>query len=292
MLPLKALSERHKITGIVESAPRNKNGSRVPKRFRPRGFCGRTFLKAWAGLKKRENLYILAARFGAHYFYFDRDGHRALADFLKKLHPDIICVASLSQLLKKEVLDIPKHGVLNLHPSQLPKYRGAFPWFWQYYMFEREFGVTVHRLDQGEDTGPIVKQVPMPVPLGMDVAEAIELAANIGAKLMAEAVDEIEAGTAEFKPQPVIEGFRARVVRRDEALIDWDQWDIERVWHVMRGTYPWLDPVEYPEGFKGRCKVGDFERRPCTEVAGRLYRDDQGYYVAHRQGIIRLRVEG
>lgn len=81
-----------------------------------------------------------------------------LESWVKSLSPDLIVVYSMSQLLKENIYSIPRFGTINLHPSYLPEYRGPNPIFWMYYNMEKQGGVTVHYIDQGEDTGNIILQ--------------------------------------------------------------------------------------------------------------------------------------
>ena len=273
--------EHHSVVGIIESGPRDSEdnpGSRL-----------KIFL---TNLKLRirgiDYLKDIASTTNTPYMYLSRQTRSNLPDFARKVTPDIICVASLSQLLKKEVLRIPPHGSINLHPSLLPKYRGAFPWFWQYHAFEKEWGITVHFLDEGEDTGPILRQEAFHLEVGTDIFEAMKKVSPIGARLMLEAVNDIEKGVAVLKAQPPHDHPRARVISRSEKLIDWENWPLERVWHVMRGTYPWLDAVEYPKDLYGRWKVGEMERCAAQGEPGTLCKDDEGHYIAHEEGRIRL----
>jgi methionyl-tRNA formyltransferase len=281
MIPLKGIIETHRITGIVESGPRGINKQPKTKNT-PLAARWKSFLRpSCSPLEK------ITKQIKVPHMHLNRENRDSLKSFVESANPDIICVASLSQLLRKEVFEFPKHGALNLHPSMLPKYPGAFPWFWQYHAFEKEIGVTVHVIDEGEDTGPIVKQAAFPLEIGTDVVEAMETAASIGAKLMAEALNEIEAGTVTYRPQSPGRFPRARVVKRDEPLLDWS-WPIERVWHFMRGTYPWLDFVQYPPAIAGKSKIENFERCAHGITPGQVCQDEKGFYVSHAEGKIRL----
>jgi methionyl-tRNA formyltransferase len=283
--PLNALSQAHQIVAVIESAPRIARKDSA------------SFVRALVGLAQnwfssRMTMRTLAAKWNIPYFYLCKENKDQLPKFLKTIDPDILCVASLSQLLKKEVIDLPRYGALNLHPSLLPKYHGPFPWFWQYYDWEKEWGMTVHRIDEGQDTGPIVKQQSFTVETGADIYDTMAKATPIGAALMLKAVNEIEAGTAIFTSQPPHNYPKARVVKRDEKLIDWDHWSIERTWHVMRGTYPWLDAVNYPKAFQGRVQIGFYEKCEHDCPAGSVAEDKQGLFVGHSEGKIRLGIRG
>ena len=281
LVPLKSIAEHHELVGVVESGPRSSQS-------RPEAVSRQIFPFPRLG-KSLGFLSTLAKRKRIPYMLLTRENRDDLAAFLRAIQPDIICVASLSQLLKKDVLHIPKYGAINLHPSLLPKYHGPFPWFWQYLNFEKEWGVTVHKIDEGQDTGPLVKQESFELPLGTDIADAMKMVAPIGARLMLEAMNAIEVGIA-LRPQPQHDYPKARIVQRDEKFIDWDVWDLERVWHFMRGTYPWIDAVEYPEekDTHGTWRIGEMEKESCAETPGKVFKDEKGYFVAHKEGKVRL----
>ena len=77
---------------------------------------------------------------------------------LTDLAPDVIVVVAYGQILTKKILELPPSGCLNIHPSLLPKYRGAAPIQWALINGESETGVTIMLLDEGEDTGDIISQ--------------------------------------------------------------------------------------------------------------------------------------
>jgi methionyl-tRNA formyltransferase len=75
---------------------------------------------------------------------------------LRDLDPDLVIIIAGNQIIKKPILDIPKHGIINAHSSLLPKYRGLMPTFWVLKNNEKETGVTVYKLTEGIDSGPII----------------------------------------------------------------------------------------------------------------------------------------
>src|SRR6202140_2019891 len=88
-------------------------------------------------------------------------------NLFSQCQPDIMCVACFSLYIPRAILDIPRLGCLNVHPSLLPVNRGPDPLFWTFYEGHRETGVTIHRMDEGLDTGPIVAQEKIIVPDGI-----------------------------------------------------------------------------------------------------------------------------
>lgn len=287
LTPLRAISNHHQLTALIESAPRSGQPSKPNSKIKSH------LSRLRALLSQNDSLQEIARLKKVPYFYLERGNQSDMARFLENVSPDIICVASLSQLLGKQVLDTAKHGAINLHPSLLPRYHGPFPWFWQYYNFEKEWGVTVHLIDEGQDTGPIIKQEAFTLPTGTDIVDATRMVSAIGAKLMLEALNEIESGVVAMKSQPRHDCPKARLVQRNEKLVDWNGWDLERVWHFLRGTYPWLDAVEYPRKVRWwkTWEIGQIEKGHCARTPGKVYQDNKGYYIAHRQGKIRLDIK-
>lgn len=282
LVPLARIMQAHELVGILESGPRQRLSVLGQLRLRVNDY--RVLRTSGASLRG------LAWRTGAKYGLLTRESMLASERLLRVLAPDIICVASLSHLLPESILGTAKYGAINLHPSLLPKYHGPFPWFWQYYNLERHIGVTVHAIDVGQDTGPIIKQTSVPLEFGTDIHDAIKHVTDVGARLMVEALAEIESGIAIYTHQPS-HGFpKARIVQRNEKLVNWLEWPIERVWHVMRGTYPWLDAAEYPKrkGL-GQWKPEELVRCQNAGTPGIVHCDEQGYYVAHADGKIRVR---
>lgn len=280
MAPFRAIAAAHEIAGVVESGPRGRVNGKARLKMAMR--------RAVSALRP-DTLRGSSIRRRVPYFWLDAASKPALESFIRRCSPDVIAVASLSYLLPQTVLDVPAHGAINLHPSLLPHHHGPFPWLWQYLDDVDSIGVTVHKLDAGQDTGPIVKQVALPLARGADVLHLQAEVAARGAELMVQALNEIGAGTARLV-QHSLEGHpKARVVQRDEPLIDWKNWPLERAWHAMRGSYPWLDPRSCPPRLAGgRYRVGRYEIGPCGDEPGHVHRDAHGYYVAHPQGKIRI----
>jgi len=172
----------------------------------------------------------------------------------------------MSQLLTRDFLTITPLGVINLHPSLLPNYRGPNPDFWQYYDMEMNPGVTVHYVDPGEDTGDIIYQERMNISLGDKSPVRLDkLIGELGVSLLIKAIDSIAEGNAPRIPQPMQSPtVRARNLKPEEhtKLIDWYNWPVERVWHVLRGTELWLNAIEQPAGLMAgqRWSIRDYER--------------------------------
>ncbi|MFQ2193691.1 methionyl-tRNA formyltransferase [Aeromonas jandaei] len=281
------LDSGHEVLGIIESMPRGWSEKQIkPFLFQFAQKMHRILL----GRKKTLKQFCEIRNIRYNYISKGRDAE--VTSWVKDLNPDLIVVFSMSQLLKKDLIDIPKFGVINLHPSMLPEYRGPNPDFWQYYNMEMNPGVTVHYIDEGEDTGDIIFQERVHIPLGTKSPERLDkLIGGVGSSLLLKAIMAIKSGSAPRIPQPShSSSLRARNLKPEEhkEIIDWQNWPIERIWHVLRGTELWLNACEQPKGiFKGqRWVVEEYERKDNIDQPGAIVRYKGRKAVATPDGYI------
>jgi methionyl-tRNA formyltransferase len=279
------LHSGHKILGIIESAPR-KNPNSLKELAK--------FIYALVNRNYR-NLKALATLHGIPYYCMSRGCDDDLAEWVKKLSPDLIVVHTMPQLLKPNIYSVPRLGTINLHQSYLPEYRGPSPDFWQYHDMVVNPGVTVHYIDDGADTGDIIYQARTHIPLGTKAPDRLAaLVGQVGAALLLKAIDAISTATAPRISQPKISPTaKARKIAYEEhkTIIDWSKWEIERIWNLLRGTEQWLDAIEQPGGiYKGqRWNIEEYVRCDMTRYSpSRIYRRKGRYFVACRDGKIFL----
>jgi folate-dependent phosphoribosylglycinamide formyltransferase PurN len=120
---------------------------------------------------------------------------------IRTFDPDLIVVAGFSQIIRSEVLEIPKFGVINFHSSLLPKYRGPWPYYWVIKNGEKKSGVSIHFIDEGIDTGDIIMQREFSVLPNDTENTLITRSIEIGAPLLARSVESVIAGTAHRRVQ-------------------------------------------------------------------------------------------
>lgn len=138
-------------------------------------------------------------------------GAGPLPDALTTLDFDAVAVACFSRRLPTSLLRLPRLGCLNVHPSLLPAHRGPDPLFWIFHDGDEVGGVTVHLMDEGFDSGPILARETIPLPDGLTEAELERICASRGGQLLAEAILALDAGA--LQPQP-----------QDEALATYQSW--------------------------------------------------------------------
>ena len=158
---------------------------------------------------------------------------------LERLAPDMIVVAAFGQLLPQTVLDIPPCGTINLHPSLLPKYRGAAPIQWALINGETETGVTLMLLDAGEDTGDIISTKSIPIRNEDNAFTLTEQLAQLGANQLIRLLSEMPEGTPPpATPQNNTEATHAPRLTKEIGHIDWNQ-PATTIHNIVRGTAIW-----------------------------------------------------
>jgi len=105
-----------------------------------------------------KRLELTAKNYGIEYMRNENINSEFIIDKIKKINPDLIITSHFQKLLKKELINIPSIGCINLHPSLLPYYRGMSPQHWPIINGDSKTGITVHFIDEGIDTGKIIIQ--------------------------------------------------------------------------------------------------------------------------------------
>ncbi len=183
---------------------------------------------------------------------------------LKELRPEAMVVVGYGQIIPQSIIDIPPLGIINVHASLLPKYRGAAPIQWAIARGETVTGVTTMRIDAGLDTGDILRV--RETPIGPDET-AVELAARLaamGAELLVETLEGLSAGTIQPRPQDDAAATHAPILRKEDGLIDWNL-TAHEVYSRVRGFAPWPGAYTW---FRGQ-RLNVWRARPAETAAGR-----------------------
>lgn len=125
---------------------------------------------------------------------------------IRELQPDLIISYSAPQIIKEELLNTPKHGVINVHGSLLPDYRGCLPSFWYIYNGEKLGGATVHYMSAKIDDGSIIKQGSVDISDCKSMFQLMGKTKELGGELMVQAIQAIADGTVEVRPNNTAEG--------------------------------------------------------------------------------------
>ena len=171
----------------------------------------------------------------------------ALLAELAALDADLGVVAAYGRILTDAVLAVPPLGMINVHASLLPRYRGAAPVHRAVMAGERETGVTIMRVVKALDAGPMLSTATRPI-AGEETSVDVEKdLAQIGARLLVDAVDRLAAGTSREEPQNDSEATYAHRLTKDDSPIDWSR-PARELHDQIRGLHPWPHAETFLEG--------------------------------------------
>jgi methionyl-tRNA formyltransferase len=164
-------------------------------------------------------------------------------NLFSQYQPDIMCVACFSLYIPRTILDIPRLGCLNVHPSLLPTNRGPDPLFWTFHDGEHETGVTIHMMDEGMDTGPIVAQEKLVVPDGITYIQLETECAALGGKLLSRSLRQLHQGTAVLTPQDETKSSYLPMPTDKDYVVNAGEWEARCVYNFVHGIASRSQPV-------------------------------------------------
>jgi len=207
---------------------------------------------------------------------------------LRDLKPQVMAVAAFGQILRPEVLSIPPSGVINVHPSLLPKYRGASPIAGTLLAGEEETGVTIMLMDEGMDTGPILAQRTVEIDAEDTTGSLEETLATLGAELLVDTLPGWLDGAIEAQAQDNSKATYTRPVSKKDAVIDWEL-PAPDIWYRIRAFNPRPGARTYWKGNLLKILRARPERkRKGTEKPGEVVVLPSGVGVEAGQGVLLL----
>ena len=208
---------------------------------------------------------------------------------LLALDADIGVVAAYGKILPDWLLAWPRLGLINVHASLLPRYRGASPVHRAVIAGDTETGVTIMRVVKALDAGPMLARTVVPIGPDDTTTMVESVLAQRGAELLVSTLDAIEAGTATETPQDESLVTYAPKLTKSEGIVDWG-WQAVRIHNLVRGLWPWphastwLDATRY---ILHRSRLSDREAgaAPGTILIASAA---EGVHVATGQGALEL----
>lgn len=217
-------------------------------------------------------------------FQYDKIKDEGVQD-LMALKPDLMITCAFGQILSQEILDIPRLGVINIHASLLPKYRGASPIHYAILNGEKETGITIMKTDIGIDTGDILLKNSLDILPNETCGELFDRLSVLGAKSIMQALTEIENGTATFTKQQEDLATLTKMVKKEHAKIDWTKTNIE-VFNQIRAFNP--APIAFTV-LKGEMfKIYSATLSDLSGECGEVINNDNKLVVACGKGAVSL----
>ena len=152
--------------------------------------------------------------------------------------PDLIVVAAYGQILRPAVLDLPHLGCINVHGSLLPRWRGAAPIQAAILAGDQETGITIMKMDNGVDTGPMLSQRSLLISEDDTAGTVFEKMSRLGAELLVETLPGYLEGTIQARPQPEAGVTYAPMLKKDDGLLDFTR-PADELARRVRALNPW-----------------------------------------------------
>jgi len=157
---------------------------------------------------------------------------------IKNINSDLIIIAASSYIIPKEILDIPKYGSLNVHPSLLPRWRGPSPVQFTILNGDEKTGVSVMKVAEKVDAGPIVSQEEIILKEKETYTQLHNKLGELGGKLLAETIPKWMKGEIETKDQNEKEATYSKILKKEDGKIDWRK-PAEEIERQIRAFSPW-----------------------------------------------------
>ena len=187
---------------------------------------------------------VVAQAHGIPVYQPEKVRNEAFETLLREIDPELIVVVAYGKILPAFVIDYPRYGCINLHVSLLPKYRGAAPMQRAVMAGETETGVTVMQMDEGMDTGDILRVASFPIGPADTFETVHDTSAALGAKLLPEVIRSIEDGTVKRTPQNHVEATYAPKIEKEECEINFSL-PASVLDPILRGLTPIPLPYTY-----------------------------------------------
>lgn len=181
----------------------------------------------------------VALRHGLPVFQPENFREEETVDTLRQLKPDICAVVAYGRILPQKVLDVPTYGCINIHASDLPKYRGSAPYQWAVLNGEKETGVTAMYLVREMDAGDIIEITRTPIGENETAGQLLDRLAVLGADLLSKTLNRFRTegklpGTAQEESMVSF----APMLEKSMCPIDWEK-SAQQVHDQVRGLHPW-----------------------------------------------------
>ncbi|SOJ56172.1 Bifunctional polymyxin resistance protein ArnA [Mycobacterium simulans] len=219
-------------------------------------------------------------------------------DLVKRAEPDVIVVNSWYSWMPPELYTLPPHGTLNLHDSLLPKFTGFSPVLWALISGESEFGLTIHRMDDGLDTGDILIQHSLPIGPTDTGTELVLRGMDLIPGALRDALNSLESGTAVWRPQNKAERTYFHKRSQRDSLIDWN-WpaeDLERFVRALSDPYPRAftfyqgERIEVLESRVSEARYGGTPGRVIVQEGGGAVVSGPDAFRGNNRGLVITRV--
>lgn len=200
-------------------------------------------------------------------------------DTIKSTNPDVIVVVAYGQILKNDILNIPKYGCINVHASLLPRYRGAAPINWVIINGEKYTGITTMMMETGLDSGDMLLKMETEIYEEETAGQLHDRLKYMGAELLIDTLKKIENGSLRKTPQNHSEATYASMMTKELGKINWSK-KASEIKNLIRGTQPWPSAYTIYNGMNIKILEVDIVDKFIEGDNGEVIKvNDEGIYV-------------
>jgi methionyl-tRNA formyltransferase len=218
----------------------------------------------------------------------DRVRSPEFLEALQRWQPDLIVVAAYGKILPRSVLQLPRHGCINVHASLLPRWRGAAPIQWAILHGDRITGITIMQMNEGMDAGDILWQRRTSIGAEETYGELQERLARLGAEALSEALTQLHEGRLQRAPQNEQDVTLAPLIRKEDGRVCWDD-AAAQLERKVRAFAPWPSAFTELDGKRLKLHRAAAIDRPGEAAPGTVTAIDDGVSVATGKGTLVLR---
>jgi len=222
----------------------------------------------------------LAQRFALDLYQPDTVKTSEFLTTLRSYDPDIIVVAAYGRILPESIINLPRHGCINVHGSLLPRHRGAAPIQWSIIKGDPEVGVTIMQMDKGMDTGDILMRAAIVPDPNETSGSLFPKIARLGSHTLMDTLDMLAQGGLAMIRQDEKLATSAPMLRKEDGLIDWNR-DARKLHCLIRGLDPWPTAYSFLDNRKFQIFMPEVMHQSSTRRPGTLLRADrEGLLIA------------
>jgi len=213
---------------------------------------------------------------------------------IKKIKPDLVVVSNFGGIIPRELLDIPRFGCINLHPSLLPKYRGSSPIQTVVLNGDKETGVTIFLMDAEVDHGPILAQRKTVIGKNETAAELSERLAVMGADLLIDTIPDWVKGRIKLRRQDEKRAIYTRKLVRQDGEIDWKK-SARKIERQIRAFHPWPGSYTFYKGKRLKILKARLEKNKLiieeVQLEGKKPMPFEDFLRGHKDYVIPQRIK-
>lgn len=199
-------------------------------------------------------------------------------EFLKNieaLNPDLGVVIAYGQIIPQELIDIPRLGIINVHPSQLPKYRGPSPMQWALLNGDEKTEIDIMQIDAGMDTGDVLFRKPFPIENGEHYQNLQERISHDGAQFLAEKMLDILNGDIVPEKQNDDKATYSKMIARSDGEVNPSHESAQSIHQKSRAFYPWPGVYTFLEGKRLKFSLPEILSTESDVEPGELFLTDR-----------------